>query len=104
MVGRVALGGLATHLHQLMPVLHGLARVGQHLRPVLAAVGVGGVRAHAAHADHLVVPDAGGGGGGEQRGREGERGGGPGPTPRPPARPPPARATPLTSRSLPPRC
>lgn len=62
-----------THLHQLVPVLHGLARVGQHLGPVLAAVGVGGVGTHAAHADHLVVSDAGGQGWGvgeHLRGRE----------------------------------
>lgn len=56
-------GGGRAHLHQLMPVLHGLAGVGQHLGPVLAAVRVGGVGAHAAHAYHLVVPDAGKGDG-----------------------------------------
>lgn len=68
--GRGARGGGA-HLHQLVPVLHGLAGVGQHLRPVLAAVGVSSIGAHAAHADHLVVPDAGGEGcvGGEHPGR-----------------------------------
>lgn len=77
-----ALGVRPTHLHQLVPVLHRLAGVGQHLGPVLAAVGVGGVGAHAAHADHFVVSDAGGGGAVSM----GE-GGGTGP-----ARPAPGRA------------
>lgn len=45
------------HLNELMPVLYGLAWIGQHGGPVLPA-GTVGVAAHTTHPDDLVVADA----------------------------------------------
>lgn len=68
------------YLHQLMPVLDGLAWIPQHGRPVLPPRAVG-IAAHATHPDYLVMTDADRRRGGEEWGlseieegrREGER-------------------------------
>lgn len=49
----------STHLYQLVPVFHRLARVSQHLCPVFSTMRVGSLWTHAAHPDHFIVADAG---------------------------------------------